>query len=93
MEQLMWEIVTAEIMMHWFVDLTWKIPFEIAASEHLGKTCYNSSVLYGAGNHSMAFILRIGYSYSKFSDVTGNGTVTKFWLSLLRETSISTHPS
>ena len=93
MEQLMWEIVPAEIMMHWFVDLTWKIPFEIEASEHLGKTCYSSSVSYGAGNYSIAFILRIVYSYSKFSDVTGNGTVTKFWLSLLRESSISTHPS
>ena len=44
--------------------------------KHLGKMCSNSSVLYGADKCSIAFVPRIGYS--KFSDVTRNGTVTEF---------------
>ena len=48
----------------------------------------NLFVLYGVNKCSMAFVPIIGYS--NFSDVTRNGTGTKFLLSLLRETPTST---
>ena len=44
----------------------------------------NLFVLYGVNKCSMAFVPIIGHS--NFSDVTRNGTGTKFLLSLLRET-------
>ena len=105
MEHLMWQIVPAGMMMRCFGDLTklmldsfWDCSKWTNGSstsdewfgKYLCKICCNSSVFYGADKCSVTFVPRIGYS--KFSEVTRNGTITEFWLSLLRETSTSTYP-
>ena len=100
-EHLIWQIVPAGMMMYCFGDLTelkldsfwdyskWtngSITFYEWFGKYLGNICCISFVLYGADKCSMAFVPRKGYC--KFSEVTRNGTVTKFWLSLSRKTSI-----
>lgn len=42
---------------------------------NLGKTCYNSFVLYGTDKSSISFVPKV--DSTKFSDVTRNGTTTK----------------